>query len=351
MKEQLDGMKEELQKTEEVEKQVKDVLEKFEGILKASEADNKRLRLEVQEASILREENEALKMFVQKATVMVTSERAKNQELTRLLEDNLIRIPQSGNQALEQSRSTADAMRESLRSRLSADGRLRTSDSGSKYGDDEKINEAPEDQEYEVESSRPSSKQLNSKVPQPQKAESQTNVEIQSAQRNKAPKDIREPTRASVAAVKSPSKTGQSQQKPAASSYTPKVKIADSTDFKLNQAQLKKQFEPRFVRGSDAVDLADFTSPNQETLDQDSDQEGDELYQSGMSGKGMRSTTNRLLSSGNLTAEQEQKMVELLEQNRQLKMMNELLHSSQKQLLQTKQQQLDNSISKVGLGC
>ena len=347
LREQLDSMKEELQKTEEVEKQVKDVLEKFEGILKASEADNKRLRLEVQEASILREENEALKMFVQKATVMVTTERAKNQELTKLLQENHIRVPAGGNPALEQSRSTVDAMRESLRSRQSVEGKLRSADSGSKYGDDEQINEVPEDQENETENSKPSSKHTNQK----KESQNQGISDSQNIQRSKAPKEsqVSAKKNSAASAMKSPSKAAvQSGQKPSLSSNTPKMMMADSLDFKLNQAQLKKQPQPRFVRGSDAVDSEDYTSPNQETLEQDADQDDrDELYQSRMSGKGLRASSNRMLISGGVSAEQEEQMLELLEQNKQLKMMNDLLHSSQKQLLQTKQQQLDNSISKV----
>jgi hypothetical protein len=351
LKEELEALKGELRKTEDVERQVKDVLEKFEGILKTSEEDNKRLRAELNQAGALREENEALKMFVQKATMMVTEERARNQELTKLLEGNL---PRRGiAQALEQSRSTADALRDTMRSRQSADNLLRGSDAGSRYDEDQQINEATEDEENEEVESKPESKKSESR----KLAQSSDDAEVMiqtgaPANKRQTPSAKKAPT----GVTPTPQKASISQQKGSLKKSTPAVKVADSNDFKQVQAQvqLKKNPNPKIVRGSVAIDTSDELAPKgsrnqkeQEDSGDELDQGYDELYQSRR--LGMNPTYSRPTGSAFGSVNNDGQLLELLEQNRQLKMMNDLLHTSQKQLLQAKQQEMDSSISKVSL--
>jgi hypothetical protein len=349
LKEELEGLKGELKKTEDVERQVKDVLERFEGILKTSEEDNKRLRGELSNVGALREENEALKMFVQKATMMVTEERARNQELTKLLEGA---APRRGiAQALEQSRSTADALRDTMRSRQSADNLLRGSDAGSRFDEEQQINEATEDEENEEVESKPESKISESR--RLAGASEDAEVMIQSGL---GQKKRQTPTakKAVTVPTQTPLKTNISQPKVQPNKVTPAVKIADSTDFKQIQAQvqLKKNVNPKLVRGSVAVDAAEESARKvsrktyqQEDSADELDQGYDELYQS--SRQGMNPTYNRASASAFGSEINQSKILELLEQNRELKMMNDLLHRSQEKLVQAKQQQSDSSISKV----
>lgn len=345
LREELETLKEELQKTEDVEKQVKDVLEKFEGILKTSEADNQRLRAELAQSATLREENEALKLFVQKATVMVTEERAKNLELTRLVESS-----GTGNQRLEQSRSTVDVMRESLRSRKSAEG-SRRSEPNTRFDEDQGIKEATEDEENEASGSGSNSRKMTNVS---RKDEKQINVNLEGPISNKkqAPTSKRTPLNQTAS---NPSLISQTPLKQAASSQsvkqsdrpTPSVKVADSSDFRANQkpVQLKKQPNPVVVRGSQATELTDYYTQELQALRdaaETSDDAGDELYQSHV----QKSARGSGLPSKGSQPSQDQ-LMELLEQNKQLKMMNQLLHSSQKQLFESKQQHLEQTLSKV----
>jgi len=348
LKEEVEGLKVELKKTEEVERQVKEVLDKFEGILKASEEENKRLRAEISNGGVVREENEALRMFVQKATVMVTEERARNQELTQLLRATNTNTNSTSNvpQPLMLSRSTADPTNDTLRSRQSAENFARGSDAGSRL-EDQQINEATEDEENEeVESRRSESGRL-------ERGSEDGEVEIRSGLVGKKRKT---PTAKKVATFpnQSPVKSNVYQQKEPLKKATPAVKIADSNDFKQMQAQvqLKKNPNPKLVRGSVGVDASNEKASKvsrklQELEDSadDLDQGYDELYESRR--QGMNPTYNRATSSGYGSATNNTQLLELLEQNKQLKMMNDLLHTSQKQLLQAKQQEMDSSLSKV----
>lgn len=344
---ELETLKEELEKTEDVERQVKDVLEKFEGILKTSEADNKRLRAELAETAALREQNEALKLYVQKATVMVTEERAKNLELNRLLEQT-----GTGHLTLDQSRSTAEAMRESLRSRKSTDNAPLRLDPSKQFDEDHEIKEATEDEENEASASVSKSKNFGASRDHIH----QVNVNLEGPITNK--KSVPTSKRTAIKeSANNPSPISQTPLKQTASSQslgktgraTPSVKVADSTDFRANQkpVQLKKQPNPVVVRGSQATDLGDYYTEKLQNLREaaeSSDDAGDELYSSGI-----QRSARGLAQSSNFTQPSQDQLMELLEQNKQLKMMNQLLHSSQKQLLESKQQHLEQTLSKVSV--
>lgn len=339
---ELETLKEELEKTEDVERQVKDVLEKFEGILKTSEADNKRLRAELAETAALREQNEALKLYVQKATVMVTEERAKNLELNRLLEQT-----GTGHLAVDQSRSTAEAMRESLRSRKSTENAPLRMDPSKQFDEDQEIKEATEDEENEASASASNSKNFGASRDQVH----QVNVNLEGPTTNKksAPTSKRTANNPSLISQTPLKQTASSQNLGKTGRATPSVKVADSTDFRTNQkpVQLKKQPNPVVVRGSQATDLDDYYTEKLQNLREaaeSSDDAGDELYSSGI-----QRSARGLAQSSNFTQPSQDQLMELLEQNKQLKMMNQLLHSSQKQLLESKQQHLEQTLSKVSV--